>query len=193
MKARPVQAGYRKGFSDMNRRAPLPTITECVNRTKRTSGVSRSQLLRLTYPFLVVCVLSLAHVHLNFAKVDLSLQEGQLQRKRQALKREEHLLAQQLEQLCNPAELKRKGLHQFAMEESEVPTHKQLVQVSTSVRDKYLGPVAPAEGHVEVAAVSLEDEVRGEGMIGQIVTLLDTGSQAVAAAVPVRTTSDRKF
>lgn len=177
----------------MNRRAPLPTITECVNRTKRTSGVSRSQLLRLTYPFLVVCVLSLAHVHLNFAKVDLSLQEGQLQRKRQALKREEHLLAQQLEQLCNPAELKRKGLHQFAMEESEVPTHKQLVQVSTSVRDKYLGPVAPAEGHVEVAAVSLEDEVRGEGMIGQIVTLLDTGSQAVAAAVPVRTTSDRRF
>ena len=162
----------------MTRRAPLPMITECVEKQKKKKGVTRTQLLRAAYPFLVICALCLAHVHLQFARVDLLMQQSQLQVQRNVLIRQEQALTRQNEAMCDLEALKIRAIRDMNMQQVEVQTADVFARIPADIKEKYSKPLMPKKADMMVA--NLRNERQQAGLQEVILSLFDSG-RAVAA------------
>lgn len=153
-------------------------ITECVEVQKKKNGITRTQLLRASYPFFVICALSLAHVHLQFARVDLLVQQSQLQGQRTVLFRQEQALARQNEAMCDLEALKMRATRDLNMQQAEVQTADVFARIPADIREKYSKPLTPNKADVMVA--NLRRDRQQPGLQDVILSLFD-GGRAVAA------------
>jgi len=171
-------AALKKGFGEMTRRAPLPKITECGNKQKRTEWITSTRMMRAAYPFAVVCVLCLAHIQLQFEQSDMRAQEGKLQLRQQQLHREVTLLEKQNEMLCAPDVLKVRAMRDLNMQELQNPRNSIIAVVPVDVQDKYTVASNPDEKSIIVAELRREKQKRS--LQDVVMTLLD-GGRAVAS------------
>jgi len=160
----------------MTRRMPLPKITECVDDRKLEGGVSRGQLLRACYPFVVIAALCLAHIQLQFARVDMLVQEGQLQGQHRILLRRAAMLERQ-SQAVDMELLRQRGKADFQMVEVENPTQELLAVIPAELQRKYQEPLAAKD---DVLLSKLQAQEKPSGLKEILFSLLESG-RAVAS------------
>ncbi len=134
-------------------------------------------MMRAAYPFLVLCVLGLAHVHLQFARIDMLMQQSQLQVKHRQLLREENSLKARLATMGNLEDLKVVARRHLNMQEVENPTKELLVEIPATLQAKYSAPIEPEQTDVLVAQMKSE---RQQGLRAALMSLID-GGRAVAS------------
>lgn len=163
----------------MNRRALLPKITECVDKQRLKSQMNSARLAWSVYPFAVVCVLSLAHIYLQFQSSDMLMQQGHLQVQHRQLVREQGHLHRDLEAMCNPEQLKEIARRDLQMQEAIVPTQQLIARVPANLVAKYTAPGASEDGTLAVEKIA--EEKRRDGLGGVLLTMLDSRSANAAA------------
>lgn len=162
----------------MTRRAPLPKITECVEKQNRTEWISASTLLQAAYPFLIICALCLAHIHLEFQRTDMKMQQSRLQVQQRQLVREEGTLHRQNEELCDPELLEIHARRDLGMEKLQNPKKELVVTISRDVQEKYSKPGTPDERAVAMAQMKQD---RTERRIqNRVLAFLDVNSANAA-------------
>lgn len=162
----------------MIRRAPLPKITECVEKERAAKSLPGRRFARMVYPFAVLCVLGLGHIHLQFERADMLMQQGQLQLKQRQLLREQSFLTREIERLCKPEYLKTRGVYELNMEETGESREGMVAMVPASVQRKYT-----AAGQVskdEMVVAELRQDRQGRNLPSMLLTLVE-GGQARAA------------
>ena len=162
----------------MTRRAPLPKITECGNKQKRTEWITSTRKMRAAYPFAEVCALCLAHTQLQFEKSDMRAQEGRLQIRQQQLHREVTMLEKQNEMLCAPDVLKARAKRDLNMQELRNPRSSIIAVVPANLQDKYTVAGEPDQKSIMVAELRRGKQKRSLQEV--VMTLLD-GGRAVAS------------
>lgn len=165
----------------MTRRAPLPKITECTEKKKTLDGLGRARLIRAAYPFAIVCALCLAHIHLQFLRTDLLVQQNQLQGQQRVLHRQQAALEGLTEQLCDVENLKTIARRDMNMLELKNATEDRLAHIPHALQEKYRAPLSPMREDVVVAEI--RNERQGGGLKNALWSLLDS-SRAMAAASP---------
>ncbi len=168
----------------MNRRIPLPKITECVHNHAPDRGISRTRLLRACYPFAVVAALSLAHVHIQFAKTDLLMQAGALQQQERGLQRQLAIVERQT-QAIDFELLKYQGKRLMDMQEMGNPTKDLLATVPVELQRKYKQPLEMDADDVLVASIR-EERSQPEGTMKTALLSLVESGRAVASVRPAR-------
>lgn len=165
----------------MTRRLPLPKITECVdNRREVDGGVTRGQLIRACYPFFVVGALCLAHVHLQFARADMKMQESQLQGQQRVLQRRMAVLERQSHAI-DIEQLRMRAKRELDMRELDNPTSQLIAKIPASVQAKYSEPLAIESRDVLVAELEQADQ-QPAGFKGDVMSLFESG-RAMASVV----------
>jgi len=173
-------AGLEKGFGEMIRRAPLPKITECVEKERVAKSLPGRRFARMVYPFVVMCVLGLAHIHLQFERTDMLMQQGQLQLKQRQLVREQSFLTREIERLCKPENLKTRGIFELHMEETGESRQGMVAMVPATVQRKYT-----AEGKVskdEMVVAEIRQSRQGESLPSKLLSLVESGQARAAEA-----------
>lgn len=168
----------------MNRRIPLPKITECVHGKASEGGITCGKLLRGCYPFFVIAVLCLAHVHLRFAKVDMLMQTSHLQVEQRALQRQ-LALAERESQAIDFEQLKIRGRRQLSMQVIENPTKKLMARIPVSVQQKYQRPLDSATNDKMVAQIRSERRRPEKGVKDVLLSVVESG-RAVASVASER-------
>lgn len=163
----------------MTRRAPLPKITECTDGRKAENGLSYMTLVRACYPFAVVGALCLAHIHLQFAKADMLMQESQLQREQSALQRRLAVVERQ-SQAIDMEQLRIHGKRELDMQELENPTQELLAKIPVAVQRKYEMPLQAGADDVMVAQMREDRNRPVAGLKDTLLSLFETG-RAVAS------------
>lgn len=161
----------------------MPKITECVEKQNIKKGVSRGQLLRCVFPFLVVAVLGIAHIHLQFARTDMMVQASHLQSHQRVLLKQLATLEQAAEKI-DMNTLKHRATLELNMQEIANPTKEMLAPIPSVIVAKYSRPLDPMELDTQVADVRNAREEK-RGLRATLVSLLD-GSSAVAAVADAR-------
>jgi hypothetical protein len=166
----------------MTRRALLPQIDACIasppNKVNRRP-VSRRQLLQAVYPFVVITILGLIHVHLHLLQTDLLVQTGHLQKEQRNLIHDVSRLERQTESLCNTSHLKSVA-RALNMEPLQQISSQVYAMVPARVAAKYSEPVTDG---IESTMVAQADKRSGDKGVWHVLTnLFDTG-KAVASAV----------
>lgn len=162
----------------MTRRAPLPKITECVEKQETIDRMSKTRMLRAAYPFLVIGALALAHIHLQFVRIDMLMQQSQLQNQHRQLIREENVLKHKLAAMGDMDMLRDIARKKLNMQELENPNRDLLATIPVSVVTKYSAPIAP--NHADIMVAELEQERRHGGLRAALMSLID-GGRAVAS------------
>ncbi len=162
----------------MTRRAPLPKITECVEKKKVLDGLGRARLIRAAYPFAIVCALCLAHIHLQFIRTDMLVQQNQMQGQHRVLLRQQAALEGQTEALCDVKNLQVIARRDMNMEQFKNPTNDLLAQIPLAVQEKYSEPLSPMQDEVLVA--DLRSQKREGGLKNVFLSLIES-SRAVAS------------
>jgi cell division protein FtsL len=165
----------------MTRRAPLPKITECVEKQKAaTDWISAGRLVRAVYPFAVICALCLAHINLEFQRSDMLMQQGRLQQQHRQLVRQQGFLDRQNESLCNPASLRDRARRDLNMQEIDATGKELIATVPKELMAKYTAPGKPDRGAVMVAQLREERETRGIG--NMLMSILDVNRANASSA-----------
>ena len=166
----------------MTRRAPLPKITECVGKSRRVDRMRGSSLVWAVYPFVVLCALGIAHVHLQFQQSDLRLQQSHLQIHQRKLVREQGVLNREIEKLCNPDILKERARRDFHMVEAPAPSEHVTANVSRSLVAKYSAPAASRDSAIALAEIRHQKEKRGfEDTLLSLVDIRSANATALAS------------
>lgn len=173
-----------KDLVKMNRRIPLPKITECVHGKASEGGIAWGQLLRACYPFCVVAILCLAHVHLRFARVDMLMQTSHLQVEHRALQRQ-LALAERESQAIDFEQLKIRGRRQLSMQVIENPTKNLLAKIPVSVQQKYQRPLEADGADKMVAQIRSERRMPEKGVKDVLLSVVESG-RAVASVATER-------
>src|SRR5687767_6295627 len=103
----------------MTRKATLPKITECVDPMPRASSFSEARMVQSLAAFGLLTALAVAHVHLQFVRTDMKLQQRELQKKVVELMNEEQRLLRANEQFCTHQSLTARA-NQEKMKEIDV-------------------------------------------------------------------------
>jgi cell division protein FtsL len=135
-------------------------------------------MLRASYPFLVICALALAHIHLQFVRIDMLMQQSQLQGQHRQLLREENVLKHKLASMGNMDALKDVARKKLNMHELENPTKDLLAKIPASVQAKYFAPLEPDSADVLIA--KMENDRQRSGIRAALMSLID-GGRAVAS------------
>lgn len=164
----------------MTRRAPLPKITECVETTKASDGLGRTRLALAIYPFLLICGLCLAHVHLQFVRTDMLVQQGQLQGQQRLLLRKQAAMEGAKENLCDVNNLKVVARQELNMVERDYTNKDILATIPQAVQVKYSQPLSPLEGDVMVA--ELRNDRESSRLKNALLSLLEGGNAVASVA-----------
>jgi len=134
-------------------------------------------MLEAAYVFVVVGCLCIAHIHVQFLKADVALQQSELQKQHRMLLREEQKHVLRYEALCDPARLAEAAR---VADLTQIDVRAQRVaMVPSQLREKYMAPTAAAYPQATLA----EAGPSLTGLSGKLISLLDTGS-AFAASFP---------
>lgn len=135
-------------------------------------------MLRAAYPFVILCILALAHVHLQFGRIDMLMQQSQLQGQHRLLLREESVLKHQLAAMSNMDHLKDVARRKLNMQELKNPTSNLLATIPASLQQKYTAPLEPNQADIRMA--ELDDQRQRGGLRAAFMSLVD-GGRAVAS------------
>lgn len=135
-------------------------------------------MLRAAYPFMVICILALAHVHIQFARIDMLMQQGQLQGQQRLLMREESVLKHKLAAMGGDTASMKNKARRLNMQELRNPTKDVIAKIPASVQAKYLAPLQPSDADVMIA--ELKNERQRGSLRAALMSLID-GGRAVAS------------
>lgn len=169
----------------MSRRVPLPKITECMDCQEVKCSLSCMSFLKACYPFVVVGALCLAHVHLQFAKADMLMQEGQLQREHRALLRRLAVVERKSQDIDMEG-LRNHGKRDLAMQEVENPTRELLAQIPLEIQRKYEKPLKADAEDVMVAQIREDRNRPVAGLKDTLLSLFETGRAMASVSVASR-------
>lgn len=162
----------------MTRRAPLPKITECTEKIKVIDGLGRARLVRAAYPFAIMCALCLAHIHLQFLRTDMLVQQNQLQGQQRILLRQQAALEGATEQLCDVNNLKMIARRDLNMLELKNAAEDRLALIPRDLQEKYREPLTPV--HDDVVVAEFRNQRQNGGLKNALWSLLDS-SRAIAS------------
>ncbi len=167
----------------MTRRAPLPKITECIEKKQVIDGLGRARLVRAAYPFALVCVLCLAHIHLQFLRTDMLVQQNQLQGQQRVLLRHQAALEGETEQLCDVESLKIIARRDMNMLELKNATKDRMARITQALQIKYSAPLSPM--HDDVVVAEIRNKRESGGLKHALWSLLDSNrAMASVSAKP---------
>lgn len=158
----------------MTRRNRLPKITECIAPAPRTISLNDSRITQTLVAFLILAILSVAHVYLRFTIRDMKLQHCKLQEQHQSLLQEQRRLMHESEVLCDATRLREFGRNELRMIEPDVRT-QVVMSIPESMKRRYTEESRGKEMLADAAGVG------GEVPFRQILSSLADVNKAFAA------------